>query len=431
MHVPAAIGRYPVTGVIGTGAFSAVYRAIDERLGSEVAIKLLGDHHSLDPEIRERFIAEARLLRRVQSPNVVHLYDLDETERHQPFHVLELLPGGNLASRRKLMMGRGATVSSADVAVVAAAITDALVALHEQRIVHRDLTPSNLLLRRGDTPSSGAGLLAADEQLVLADLGLSKDLAVSSGLTAAGGTEGFAAPEQRSTGKVDERTDVFAASALITWLVLGHPPGPSDSAELSGAAWPNEFADTLAAGLADDPEQRPASIGAWCDGLLAALAPPAPVSPVATDSAGPPATSEPRRSRRRLLAGAAVVVAAVGGGAGFAAATLLDDEDSSGGTTVTELADGRLRFESSVGDVTAAIEGPAELVVGETVTLVADVDGATSLTWVSSGTFEGNTRELPVRPGSTGRLPITLVVSPRVGAPVVVDARFDVVDPAG
>ena len=174
MEVPRLIGRYPVTGVIGTGAFSAVYRAIDERLGSEVAIKLLGDHHSLDPDIRERFIAEARLLRRVSNPHVVRLYELDETERHQPYLVLELVPGGNLSTHRRLMVGRGLNVTSADVLIVAAAVTDALTALHTERIVHRDLSPSNLLLRRGCdwSTTSTDGLIAPDEQLVLADLGL-------------------------------------------------------------------------------------------------------------------------------------------------------------------------------------------------------------------------------------------------------------------
>ena len=421
MHVPAAIGRYPVTGVIGTGAFSAVYRAIDDRLGSEVAIKLLGDHHSLDPEIRERFIAEARLLRRVQSPNVVRLYDLDETERHQPFHVLELLPGGNLASHRKLMIGRGARVTRADVEVVAGAVTEALRVLHEQRIVHRDLTPSNLLLRRGSDALAGPGVLAEHEELVLADLGLSKDLAVSSGLTAAGGTEGFAAPEQRSTGTIDERTDVFAASALVTWFVLGRPPGRSDAADLADAGWPRELGDALAAGLADDPGLRPSSIAEWRDRVLAALEPPVeaearPVEVVA-------------RPRRRWLAGAAAA-AVLAGGAGFTAATLIDDDGDTNETTVTQLDGGRVRFEATSGDVTAWIEGPEELILGEQANLTANATGADSWTWASSGSFVTDARILPVTPETTGRLAVSLLVSPEVGVPFVVDARFDVVDPA-
>ena len=442
MHVPASIGRYPVTGVIGTGAFSAVYRGIDERLGSEVAIKLLGDHHSLDPDIRERFIAEARLLRRVQSPHVVRLFDLDETERHQPFHVLELVPGGNLAAHRTLMTGRGARATRDDVALVAAAITEALTALHEQRIVHRDLTPSNLLLRRGSGAPTGAGLLATNEQLVLADLGLSKDLAVSSGLTSAGGTEGFAAPEQRSTGKVDERTDVFAASALVTWLVLGHPPGRADEAELDAAGWPTSLAHALAVGLVDDPGDRPSSIVDWRDGLLAALTSaselvdeqvvdepvidvPVIDETVVDGGADQPGLGGPRASRRRWLAGAAAAI--VAGGAGFAAARVTDG-DSPAGTTITELDGGRVRFEARSGDVVARIDGPSDLTVGEPINLLADVQGASTWTWASSGQFVENERILSVTPDSPGRLSVALVVSSGSGTTVVVDARFDVDD---
>src|SRR6266508_283277 len=285
MHVPAAIGRYPVIGLLGTGAFSAVYRAIDERLGSDVAIKLLGDHHSLDPDIRERFIAEARLLRRVNSPHVIRLYDLDETERHQPFHVLEFVAGGNLSTHRRLMTSRGLAVTPADAVAVVGAVADALTALHAERIVHRDLTPSNLLLRRGSSSMAIAagGLIAEGEQLVLADLGLSKDLAVSSGLTAAGGTDGFAAPEQRETGTVDERTDVYAASALLTWFLLGHPPGGDDASDFAAAGWPRPLTSALAAGLAENPARRPGSIVAWRDAAMCALEPPAPAPPQPVD----------------------------------------------------------------------------------------------------------------------------------------------------
>jgi tRNA A-37 threonylcarbamoyl transferase component Bud32 len=423
VHVPDAIGRYSVTGVIGTGAFSAVYRAIDERLGSEVAIKLLGDHHSLDPEIRERFIAEARLLRRVQSANVVRLFDLDETERHQPFHVLELLLGGNLASHRKLMTGRGVRVTSADVESVSGAVTEALRALHEQRIVHRDLTPSNLLLRRGSSAPAGPGVLAEHEELVLADLGLSKDLAVSSGLTAAGGTEGFAAPEQRSAGTVDERTDVFAASALVTWFVLGHPPGRSDATELAEVGWPGELGAALSAGLAVVPERRPTTIAEWRDGVLGALRPPPP--PIVVEA---PRFAVVTRPRRRWLAGAAVAVV-VAGGAGFAAATVLDDADPNR-TTVTHLDGGRVRFEATSGDVTAWIDGPAELVVGREANLLAGADGAESWTWATSGGSLDDASILPITPRTTGRLAVSLLVSPDVGVPFVVEARFDVVEPA-
>ena len=430
MKVPAAIGRYPVIGLLGTGAFSAVYRAIDERLGTDVAIKLLGDHHSLDPEIRERFIAEARLLRRVNSTHVVRLYDLDETDRHQPFHVLEFLAGGNLWTHRKLLTSRGHAVTPANAVAVVGAVTDALTALHTERIVHRDLTPSNLLLRRGsDAVQARDGLLADGEQLVLADLGLSKDLSVASGLTAAGGTDGFAAPEQREMGTVDERTDVYAASALLTWFLLGHPPRENDSAELTAAGWPDALAGALGDGLARDPGRRPDSILTWREVALAALVPrPTPPPEVVDDSPVPP------RSRRwPLLVGLAAVL---GGGLGYGAAVMLDDDPDAGTqttnvptpATVSEPDDGRIRFARTAGGVTAAMEGPSQLVVDETETITADVQGDASWAWVGQGEFLADDGSLNVTPGRAGPLTITLVVASPSGEAVVVVGEFTVVD---
>jgi eukaryotic-like serine/threonine-protein kinase len=428
MEVPRLIGRYPVSGVIGTGAFSAVYRAIDERLGSEVAIKLLGDHHSLDPDIRERFIAEARLLRRVSSPHVVRLYELDETDRHQPYLVLELVPGGNLSTHRRLMVGRGLTVTSADVSIVAAAVTEALTALHGERIVHRDLSPSNLLLRRGcdwsATPDDG--LIAPDEQLVLADLGLSKDLAVSSGLTAAAGTDGFAAPEQRAGGVVDERTDVFAASALLIWLILGRAPKQSDASDFAAAGWPRDLTTVLAAGLSEAPHHRPGSIVSWHQAVVTALQPPPPPPP-------PPEVSEPQsgaRRRRWLVPGAIAVVLA--GSAGYGTAVLTDgdgDGEDPSSATITELADGTVRVQQTDGGVTAAFEGPATLVVGELATFRADVEGAETWFWLGQGgQVIPDTPDLNVTPTSPGTLVISLVAAAPAGDAVVAEMAIPVSD---
>lgn len=429
MHVPSAIGRYPVIGLLGTGAFSAVYRAVDERLGSDVAIKLLGDHHSLDPDIRERFIAEARLLRRLNSLHVVRLYDLDETDRHQPFHVLEFVAGGNLLTHRRLMTSRGVAVTPVDASAVVAAVTEALTALHAERIIHRDLTPSNLLLRRGSSSElvAGGGLIADGEQLVLADLGLSKDLAVSSGLTAAGGTDGFAAPEQRETGPVDERTDVFAASALLTWFLLGRPPGDNDASELGAAGWPSSLAAALGAGLAVNPARRPGSILAWRDAAVEALGAPAPATPQRVDDT---MVSERRPRRWPLLA--AGLTALVGGGVGYGVAVLVDDDNGAASATITELGDGRIRVERTAEGVVAALEGPAQLVVGETATITAHVEGATAWVWVGQGELVADERPLAITPTRPGQLAISLVVASPSGEAVVVDAEFTVIAaPAG
>jgi eukaryotic-like serine/threonine-protein kinase len=431
MHVPAAIGRYPVTGLVGTGAFAAVYRAVDERIGTEVAIKLLADHHSLDPDVRERFIAEARLLRRVITPYVVRLYELDETERHQPYLVMELVPGGNLATRRRgLLAEPGVRVSRLDVTTVAGGVTAALTALHAERIVHRDLSPTNLLLRRRAErePSEADGLFADGDQLVLADLGLSKDLARSSGLTAAAGTDGFAAPEQRRAGVVDERADVYAASALLTWFILGREPGGGATAEFAGAGWPAALGTVLDRGLADDPADRPASIEAWHDAVMTAIQPP-PVPPPST-------IAEPTSRRRRVVRIAAplAVAAALGAGVAYGIDELVDgrDDDGGGDATTTEIGDGMVRVEQVGDDVTAAFEGPATMVLGETATYRADVGGAASWVWLDSrGNAVADTAALDVRPTSTGRLTLTLVTVGADGETATARGEFTVEDAPG
>ena len=72
---PTRLGRYRLEEVIGTGAFSTVYRAVDERLEDVVAVKVLAENHSFDPEVRERFLTEGRVLRRIDSPHVTAVHD--------------------------------------------------------------------------------------------------------------------------------------------------------------------------------------------------------------------------------------------------------------------------------------------------------------------------------------------------------------------
>ena len=92
-------GRYRSVGIVGSGAFATVYRARDDRLDTDVAVKVLAENHSLDPEVRERFITEGQLLRRIDCPEVIAAFDLGETERGQPFLVLEYADRGDLATR--------------------------------------------------------------------------------------------------------------------------------------------------------------------------------------------------------------------------------------------------------------------------------------------------------------------------------------------
>jgi len=257
---------------IGVGSSSTVYRVIHEADGTEAALKVLADNHSLVAEMRQRFHDEATLLASVEHPGLARVYAVGETGSGQPYLAIELADRGDLRSRAEESAGAGRSPTTSDLLALGRQLTDALGALHEAGIVHRDVTPGNILIRAGGVASTGPcdlgpapvggdhhGLLRAGERLMIADLGLAKDLAFASGLTAGAGTQGFAAPEQREVvSVVDHRTDVYGATAVIGWVA----EGSSIDADLDAF---------LARGMADDPEDRFASMEAWFAALTEAV----------------------------------------------------------------------------------------------------------------------------------------------------------------
>jgi serine/threonine protein kinase len=314
------IGRFRVEAVIGTGAFATVYRAVDDRLDDVVAVKVLADNHSLDPEIRKRFLTEGRVLRRIASPHVVAVYDLGETERQQPFLVLEYADRGTLAQRIRDLRAGGRRPGPEDLWAVAEPLAQGLDGLHAAGIVHRDVNPANLLLiTRGVGGEAGWGaVVRGDERLVLADLGLCKDLALHSGHTSGGGTEGFRAPELRGgPAIIDHRADLWSLSAVLAWLATGSPPDVNPL----GTRMPPALDEVLARGLADDPSVRHPDALSWLAEVRAALG---QLEPRAEPSPGPPRPGRPiaQRSWSWRLRESAWVVTSLAAGlltwAGFA-----------------------------------------------------------------------------------------------------------------
>jgi len=407
------VGRYGVVEVIGTGAFATVLRARDERLDADVAVKVLAENHSLSPDIRERFVSEGQLLRRVRSPHVVDVHDLSETDAGQPFLVLELARGGDLAARRRIT-GPPAP-GSPDLLTVVRHVADALSALHAERVVHRDLTPGNLLLVGGDGSASG-GLVGPHERLVLADLGLSKDLAAASGLTVGTGTAGFTPPEQGAGGWVDERADIWSASALVVWLLLGRPPGQDRTwvREVQRLGWPVELTTVLARGLDVRPARRQASAVEWADQVAAALRPPEPPS-------APASGHRPGPRRRRLLVGTAVVVlvAALAGG------WWLGRYGPGGVPQQETLPDGRVQVRTSDGALRVAVTGPAQVSAGSTAVFVAELEGARTWVWVApDGTRFDDVPQIEVATRTAGLAEVTLVAVAEDGSRASVEHQL-------
>ena len=204
-----AIGRYRVVRQLGEGGMGVVYEAHDERLDRTVAVKLMRD--AVDgPQAIERFWREARA-GAINHPHICQIYELGE-DGGRPFIVMERLAGESLAER----LARGA-LPAREAAQVALNLLDALEALHQRQVVHRDLKPSNVFVT-----AHGIKLL---------DFGLARDIGgmadgTATRLTSPGlvvGTPHYMAPEQITGDRVDSRTDVFAAGAMLFEMLSGNP----------------------------------------------------------------------------------------------------------------------------------------------------------------------------------------------------------------
>ena len=289
-----SIGRFVVLERLGVGAHAAVYRAEDPVLEQFVALKVLSTQVAFDPDGRQRFIKEARLMRRIDSPRTATVYDVGQLPDGRPYLVLELAERGTLADRVDDLERSRGTVTVADVRAVAGALGSALMAIHDRGVVHRDIKPSNILIRPaalGSVPDGipGGMLLRGDDYLLLGDFGLAKALESTKRVTAAVGTPAYMAPEQAAIGApLDGRADIFAASAVVKELV-DLTAGPRDP----------RVAAVLERGMARDRDARHPDARTWARDLMNALDAGAPATvlqavvprPVPAPTAPPPAGS--------------------------------------------------------------------------------------------------------------------------------------------
>jgi eukaryotic-like serine/threonine-protein kinase len=236
---------------LGVGGFASVWLYRDDELQSDVAVKALADNWAQRLDIRDRFLQEARILRRADSDFVVRVYDLGEVEG-TPYFVMSYADQGTVAN---LIERKGRLPLDRTLSVVAQAGAG-LAVLHGQGTIHRDVKPANLLLR-----TDGPGT-----RVMVADLGVAKAMMHASGLTHVVGTPAYMAPEQSTGGGVDARADVYALAAVTYHLLTGRlahggtiadlanlepPSPPSEHAEL-----PSGIDDVVLRGLAPDREER-------------------------------------------------------------------------------------------------------------------------------------------------------------------------------
>lgn len=248
-------GRYRLETPLGQGGMAEVWRAHDERMGRDVAVKIL--HTYVHPTERERFFQEVRALSQLSHPGVVQIYDLGE-EEGRPFFVMELVEGGSFDRQGPFEDGMDGLLLLEGCLQVLAALDY----LHHQEIIHRDLTPRNILLSR-------------HRQAKVMDFGLAYLLRDTRHLTRTGytlGTPQYMAPEQAKGLTLSPAADLYSFGVVVYRSLTGKLPfeGENDQALLYqhvyetptpvqqlNAAIPTLIAQWTNQLLAKDPPHRP------------------------------------------------------------------------------------------------------------------------------------------------------------------------------
>ncbi|HEV2218196.1 MAG TPA: serine/threonine-protein kinase, partial [Candidatus Dormibacteraeota bacterium] len=253
------VANYDIKERLGTGGMAVVYRAIQQPLGREVALKALAPSLKADKAFLQRFELEAKTLARLDHPNILPIYDFVVTPE-VIFITMPLIRKGTLRD----ILNKG-TLDGSTAWRYLKEVGQGLQHAHDAGIIHRDLKPNNVLIHN-------------DGRAVLADFGLARSATSDTKLTSAGfalGTPGYMAPEQVLGQDLDHRVDIYAMGVMTFEMMTGTMPfaganpvevaiatvnQPVPSAAALKATLPDELDQVLARAMAKDPSQRPTSV---------------------------------------------------------------------------------------------------------------------------------------------------------------------------
>ncbi|MFJ5301361.1 serine/threonine-protein kinase [Streptomyces sp. NPDC088350] len=222
-NVRVIAGRYRLEKRLGRGGMGIVWRATDQLLGRQVAVKEIAQDDSLSEEEarrqRDRTLREARAVAQLRHPHIIVVHDVVEQDE-RPYIVMELIDGGSLADR---ISARG-PVDAAEAARIGVALLGALRTAHEAGVLHRDIKPANVLL--------GAASDRADsDRVVLTDFGIAQVVGATT-LTGSGefvGSPEYTAPERMSGLPTGPASDLWSLGALLCTILSGESPFRRDS----------------------------------------------------------------------------------------------------------------------------------------------------------------------------------------------------------